>query len=147
MFLSLVRLFLWPEQTKGLGDGSVGKTFPHKREAESRLQWFCMQLAAVACTSNPNTEEGSIKKSCWLSCLAYDVSSGPVRDPVPQKCSCRGPWFSSQHPHDGSEPSVTLILGGPASFSSLCYHEYCFLLVIVPWAQPLWALILVDVPL
>ena len=34
-------------------------------------------------------------------------------------CSSRGPEFNSQHPHGGSQPSVTPVQGDPTSFGGL----------------------------
>ena len=37
-------------------------------------------------------------------------------------CSCRGPRFSSQHPHGGSQPSVTPAPGNLMPSSGLSWH-------------------------
>lgn len=38
-------------------------------------------------------------------------------------CSSRGPKFRAQHPHVGSEPSLTLSLGHPVLSSDLCENQ------------------------
>jgi hypothetical protein len=38
-------------------------------------------------------------------------------------CSCKGPGFDSQHPHDGSQPSEIAISGELASSSGLHKHR------------------------
>lgn len=38
-------------------------------------------------------------------------------------CSCRGPRFSSQHPHGGSKPSVTPVLQNLVPSSDLFKHQ------------------------
>ena len=37
----------------------------------------------------------------------------------------RGPRYYSQYPHDVSQPSVTLVLGAPITFSGLCRNLAC----------------------
>jgi hypothetical protein len=37
--------------------------------------------------------------------------------------SSGGPWFHSQHPHGGSQPSVTSVPGDPSPFSRYTYIQ------------------------
>ena len=40
-------------------------------------------------------------------------------------CSFRGPRFKSQHPHGGSQPSITLVLEDQLTSSGLCEYQTC----------------------
>lgn len=40
-------------------------------------------------------------------------------------CSCRGLRFGSQHPHGGSQTSLTLVPKDPATSSDLLGHQAC----------------------
>lgn len=40
-------------------------------------------------------------------------------------CSCRGPWFDSQHPDGASQPTVTAVLVDLVPSSGLGGHEAC----------------------
>jgi hypothetical protein len=54
--------------------------------------------------------------------MVWDWRDGSARKSV--CCSSRRPRFNSQHPHGGSQPSVTPVLGGePTTFGHGWYME------------------------
>jgi hypothetical protein len=48
-----------------------------------------------------------------------------LKGPKSSGYSCRGPRFSSQYPHDGSQAFVTPVLGDLVSSSSLFRYQEC----------------------
>lgn len=74
--------------------------------------------------------EGKNLLSCWdqmashlyeIKVFIVDWRDGSGAESI--DCSSRGLKFRSQHPHVGSEPSLTLSLGHPVLSSDLCENQ------------------------
>lgn len=95
------------------------RTCLNKAEGEDRLQRLSLTLTCALwiCAQTHTQERAFIDTQ--MSTKTQDCSGVKSTD-----CSHRGPGFSFQHPHNGSQPLVTLsVPGNPTPSSGLC--QYC----------------------